>query len=148
MKQFGIFGVVCKSPHMNCVVDVLKVSSFADRPVRPVSVKGAFRVVGSSMGAAELLEFLSALNVVGVYHCSVDKYSRRVPTKTCVIAFAGVCCSPELETWSLLFRVKFYRKPKQFRTCLRYGHGQRACKSAPSLQDVFRFPLRQCLLCL
>lgn len=137
VRQFGKNGIVCRSRNLSCVADLLNCTTFAGLPVSPfipqhlACVKGVIRGIDSSMDAVEVLEQLSHLGVVEVYRCSVMKDGHRLSTETCIVTFAGTCCPTELKVWPMIFRVDTYtRKPQQCGNCLRYGHGQRNCKSS------------------
>ncbi|XP_077503827.1 uncharacterized protein LOC144114149 [Amblyomma americanum] len=136
VRQFGRGGILCRSPDLDCVRELLKASSFASLqvssfiPSHLACTKGIVRGVDSSLSPAETLELLSAAGVVAVHRCSRDVNNMRVPTESMIATFVGTSCPSEIKAWHLIFRVDtLSSRPVQCNNCWRYGHSAGGCKS-------------------
>lgn len=136
VRQFGRGGILCRSPDLACVKDLLSCSSFASLqvsafiPSHLACTKGLVRGVDSSLTPAETLDLLSAAGAVAVYRCSRVVNNIKLPTESVIATFAGTSCPSEVKAWPLIFRVDpLMSKPLQCNNCWRYGHSAGGCKS-------------------
>lgn len=98
VRPYGKGGIICKSSDKACLVDPLKVSSFASFPVRPfvpshlACTKGIVRGVDVDISPSELLEQFLDAGVIAVYRCSRVVDNVRTPTESVIATFAGSSC--------------------------------------------------------